>query len=74
MDLAIRLKNKINNFLDFKTDIIWYIVVQVVILHTVAIYGILTFDYIQNPMTTLWSKYNRPVLYSEISACIYIEI
>jgi len=44
---------------DFKTDLIWYIVLQAIGLHIIGIYGLLTFDYMKNPMTILWSKCTR---------------
>ncbi|XP_072744270.1 acyl-CoA Delta(11) desaturase-like isoform X2 [Anoplolepis gracilipes] len=43
-----------SDFFNFKTDIIWYIVLQVALLHGIGIYGIFTFNYLENPMTTLW--------------------
>ncbi|KAL6427780.1 hypothetical protein ACFW04_008308 [Cataglyphis niger] len=39
---------------NFKTDVIWYIAFLLVLLHGIGIYGIFTFDYLKNPMTTLW--------------------
>ncbi|XP_011637426.1 acyl-CoA Delta(11) desaturase-like isoform X2 [Pogonomyrmex barbatus] len=44
----------ISKMLNFKTDIIWYIALQLFVLHVVGIYGLLTFDYMKNLMTTLW--------------------
>ncbi|XP_067205457.1 acyl-CoA Delta-9 desaturase-like isoform X2 [Linepithema humile] len=43
-----------SGFFDFETDILWFNVLQLVVLHTIGIYGLLTFDYMKNPMTTLW--------------------
>ncbi|XP_072764154.1 acyl-CoA Delta-9 desaturase-like isoform X2 [Anoplolepis gracilipes] len=39
---------------NFKTDIIWYAVLQIALLHVIGIYSIFTFNYLENPMTTLW--------------------
>jgi hypothetical protein len=53
---------------DFETDLIWYIVLQIMLLHTIGIYGLLTFNYMKNAMTTL-SKYIRLknfIMYIEI--------
>jgi len=46
-----------SSFFDFETDIIWNKVLLIVVLHIIGIYGLLTFDYMKNPMTTLWSTY-----------------
>ncbi|KAM0725348.1 Acyl-CoA Delta-9 desaturase [Formica fusca] len=43
-----------SSLFNFKTDIIWYVVLQVALLHIIGIYGICTFNYLKNPMTTLW--------------------
>ncbi|CAL1678263.1 unnamed protein product [Lasius platythorax] len=40
--------------MNFRTDLIWYNVLLLALLHTIGIYGILTFNYLENPMTTLW--------------------
>jgi len=39
---------------NFKTDVIWYIALQLALLHGIGIYSTLTFNYLKNPMTTLW--------------------
>jgi len=45
------------NIFKFETDIIWFIALQVFLLHAIGIYGLLTFNYWQNLITTIWSKY-----------------
>lgn len=52
-----------SSLFNFKTDIIWYVVLQVALLHIIGIYGICTFNYLKNPMTTLWSKYPKNLIY-----------
>lgn len=42
---------------DFETDVVWSIALILFMLHTVGIYNLVTFNYLQNPWTTLWSKY-----------------
>ncbi|XP_072760627.1 acyl-CoA Delta-9 desaturase-like [Anoplolepis gracilipes] len=55
IDVAKNLTKSINNdIFNFKTEIIWYIVLQIVLLHGIGIYGIFTFNYLENSMTTLW--------------------
>ncbi|KAL6442310.1 hypothetical protein ACFW04_002516 [Cataglyphis niger] len=39
---------------NFQTDIILSAVLKVALLHSIGIYGIFTFNYLKNPMTTLW--------------------
>lgn len=55
-DIHKKIKSGVFNF---ETDIIWSIALQVFLLHAIGIYGLLTFNYLENPMTTLWSKYLR---------------
>lgn len=43
---------------NFETDIIWSIVIPLFLLHVIGIYGLLTFNYLEKPLTTLWSKYS----------------
>lgn len=45
------------DFFNFETDIVWSIALQLFVLHTLGIYNLVTFNYLQNPWTTLWSKY-----------------
>ncbi|XP_012062684.1 PREDICTED: acyl-CoA Delta(11) desaturase-like [Atta cephalotes] len=42
------------NIFKFETDIIWFIALQVFLLHAIGIYGLLTFNYWQNLITTIW--------------------
>jgi len=44
---------------NFETEVIWYIALQVFLLHAIGIYGLLTFNYLENLKTTLWSKYQK---------------
>lgn len=58
-----KFETKMKGLFNFKTDIIWYIALLLVLLHGIGIYGLFTFDYLKNPMTTLWSKYPKSLTY-----------
>lgn len=44
--------------IEFETEIIWSLALLLLVLHTVGVYGILTFNYLKNLKTTLWSKFS----------------
>lgn len=43
-----------SSLLNFETDIIWHIALQVFLLHAIGIYGIFTFNYSESLLSTLW--------------------
>ncbi|XP_036150662.1 acyl-CoA Delta(11) desaturase-like [Monomorium pharaonis] len=44
-----------SRILNFETDIIWFTVLIIFLLHAIGIYSLLTFNYLENPLTTLWT-------------------
>lgn len=53
-DINKRSKMLKSGVFNFETDIIWSAVFKVLLLHVIGIYGLLTFNYLENLMTTLW--------------------
>lgn len=37
-----------------KTDIVWFTVFYLLMMHTIGLYGLITFNYFENLRTTLW--------------------
>ncbi|XP_011054376.1 PREDICTED: delta(9)-fatty-acid desaturase fat-6-like isoform X3 [Acromyrmex echinatior] len=53
-DIKTKIEMMKPSIFKFETDIIWFNALQIFLLHAIGIYGLLTFNYWQNLITTIW--------------------